>query len=97
MLCIRSLLGVQGAIFNLKPIARKLLVPEQTFTQIEKFWKDEDKQLEIVLEEWKEKTDKKQNHHNLSEILESLKHEGMLYFLQVNIFYIPLHQVHFLS
>ena len=97
MLCIRSLLGVQGAIFNLKPIARKLLVPEQTFTQIEKFWKDEDKQLEIVLEEWKEKTDKKQNHHNLSEILESLKHEGMLYFLQVNIFYLSLHQVHFLS
>ena len=97
MLCIRSLLGVQGAIFNLKPIARKLLVPEQTFTQIEKFWKDEDKQLEIVLEEWKEKTDEKQNHHNLSEILESLKHEGMLYFLQVNIFYLSLHQVHFLS
>ena len=100
MLCIRSLLGVQGAIFNLKPIARKLLVPEQqeqTLTQIEKFWKDEDRQLEIVLEQWKEKTDKKQNHHNLSEILESLKHEGMLYFLQVNIFYIPLRQIHFLN
>ena len=75
--CTRSLLGVQGAIFNLKPIAKKLLVPEQTLTQIEKFWKDEDKQLEIVLEEWKGKTDKKQNHHNLSEILETLKHEGM--------------------
>ena len=97
MPCIRSLLGVQGAIFNLTPIARKLLVPEQTLTQIEKFWKDEDKQLEIVLEEWKEKTDKEQNHHNLSEILVSLKHEGMLYFLQVNIFYFPLHQIHFSS
>ena len=44
-------------------------------TEIEKFWKDEDKQLEIVLEERKKKTDD----HNLSEIPESLKHEGTVY------------------
>ena len=77
----------------MKPIARRLLVPEQTLNEIEKFWNDENKQLEIVLEEWKNTTDG----HNLSEILESLEHEGMLYFLKVNIFYIPLRQIHLLN
>ena len=77
----------------MKPIAHKLLVSEQTLNEIEKFWNDENKQLEIVLEEWKKTTDDQ----NLSKILESLKPEGMLYFLQVNIFYIPLHQIHFLN
>jgi len=76
-----------------KPIAHKLLVSEQTLNEIEKFWNDENKQLEIVLEEWKKTTDDQ----NLSKILESLKPEGMLYFLQVNIFYIPLHQIRFLN
>lgn len=92
MASVRGSLGVQGVIFNVKPIARRLLVPEQTLNEIEKFWNDENKQLEIVLEEWKKTTDD----HNLSEILHSLEHEGMLYFLLVNIFYISLHQVHFL-
>lgn len=77
----------------MKPIARRLLVPEQTLNEIEKFWNDENKQLEIVLEEWKKTTDG----HNLGEILESLEHEGMLYFLKVNIFYIPLRQIHLLN
>lgn len=86
-------LDVRGVIFNVKPIARELLVPEQTLNEIEKFWNDENKQLEIVLEEWKKTTDDQ----NLTEILKKLKHEGMLYFLQVNIFYIPLQQIHFLN
>lgn len=77
----------------MKPIARRLLVPEQTLNEIEKFWNDENKQLEIVLEEWKKTTDGR----NLIEILESLEHEGMLFFLKVNIFYFPLHQIHFLN
>lgn len=72
---MRSLLGVQRVPFNVKPLARRLLVSEQTLTEIEKFWKDEDKQLEIVLGEWKKKTDD----HDLSEIPESLKHEGTVY------------------
>ena len=73
---MRSLLGVQRVPFNVKPLARRLLVSEQTLTEIEKFWKDEDKQLEIVLGERKKKTDD----HDLSEILESLKHdEGTVY------------------
>lgn len=84
---------MRGVIFNVKPVARRLQVPEQTLTEIEKFWNDEDKQMEIVLEEWKKTTDD----HNLSEILETLKHEGMLYFLQMDIFYIPLHQIPFLN
>lgn len=90
---VRGLLDVRGVIFNVKPVARRLQVPEQTLTEIEKFWNDEDKQMEIVLEEWKKTTDD----HNLSEILETLKHEGMLYFLQMDIFYIPLHQIPFLN
>lgn len=77
----------------MKPIARELLVPKQTLNEIEKFWNDENKQLEIVLEEWKKTTDDQ----NLTEILKKLKHEGMLYFLPVNIFYIPLQQIHFLN
>ena len=72
---MRSLLGVQRVPFNVKPVARRLLVSEQTLTEIEKFWKDEDKQLEIVLGEWKKKTDD----HDLSEIPESLKREGTVY------------------
>lgn len=62
----------------MKPIARRLLVPEQTLNEIEKFWNDENKQLEIVLEEWKKTTDGR----NLIEILESLEHEGMLFFFK---------------
>lgn len=77
----------------MKPIARRLLGPEQTLNEIEKVWNDEDEQLEIVLEKWKKTTDD----HNLSEILERLKHEGMFYFLKVTVFYIPLHQIHFLN
>ena len=69
---VRSLLGVLRVPFNVKPIASRLQVPEQTLAEIEKFWKDEDKQLEIVLEEWKKKT----HDDTLREILGSLKHEG---------------------
>lgn len=69
---VRSLLGVLRVPFNVKPIASRLQVPEQTLADIETFWKDEDKQLEIVLEEWKKKT----HDDTLREILSSLKHEG---------------------
>ena len=48
---MRRLLDVNGAIFNLIPIAISLEVPEGSVNRIIRYWKDEDGQLDIILEQ----------------------------------------------
>ena len=52
---VRSLLSVEGAIFNVKPIAKLLKAPDEFINDvIMKNWKDEERQLKKILEHWKE-------------------------------------------
>ena len=46
------MLGVEDAIFNLIPIARSLDMPNEVMKQVTKCWKDENKQLNIILKHW---------------------------------------------
>ena len=46
------MLGVEDAIFNLVPIARSLDMPDEVMKQVTKCWKDESKQLNIILKHW---------------------------------------------
>ena len=52
---VRGLLGLQGAVFNLLPIAQVLNIPVEVVDRIIKLWKDDDKQMELILQHWLEK------------------------------------------
>ncbi|KAL9971284.1 hypothetical protein ACROYT_G023792 [Oculina patagonica] len=52
---VRRLLGVENVIFNLKPVAQKLELPEETLNQVVACWQSEAKQLEMILLHWREK------------------------------------------
>lgn len=72
---VRSLLGVEGAIFNVIPVAKLLEMPEESMNHLTKYQKDENKQLEMILQHWSHK----KNAVDLASLrkdLESLKQEG---------------------
>ena len=72
---VRSLLGVEGAIFNVIPVAKLLEMPEESMNHLTKYQKDENKQLEKILQHWSQK----KNTVDLASLrkdLESLKQEG---------------------
>ena len=73
---VRSLLAVQGAIFNLIPIARLLEMPEESTNKVVKCWKDEDEQLELILQHWSKKNHVVEDLAALRKDLESLQQEG---------------------
>ena len=75
---VRSLLGVERAIFNLVPIAQLLKKPEESMGQVMKSWKDEDEQLEIILQQRKTENDMVNDLVTLRKDLEGLKQEGRL-------------------
>ena len=75
---VRCLLGVEGAIFNLIPIAEKLGTPEGLMAQITNSWKDENEQLEILLQPWLKKNGETKELDSLRKDLEDLKEEGKL-------------------
>ena len=75
---VRSLLGVERAIFNLVPIAQCLKKPEESMGQVMKSWKDEDEQLEIILQQRKTENDVVNDLVTLRKDLEGLKQEGRL-------------------
>ena len=75
---VRNLLGVERAIFNLMPIAQLLKMPEESMGQVMKCWKDEDEQLEIILQHWLKENDVVKDHASLRKDLEGLKQEGRL-------------------
>ena len=49
---VRRLLGVEGAIFNIIPIAQLLGMPEKSMNEVANCWKDEDEQIELILQHW---------------------------------------------
>lgn len=73
---VKRLLGVEGAIFNLKPIAQKIGTPEETTDQAMKVWRDEDDQLEVILHPWLKTTSEIEDLDNLRKGLEELKEQG---------------------
>ena len=73
---VRSLLGVEGAIFNLIPIAQLFEMPEEPMSQVTKCWKDEDEQLELILQHWSQRKDVVEDLSALRKALESLQQEG---------------------
>ena len=75
---VRSLLGVEKAIFNLVPIAQLLKTPEESMGRFMKSWKDEDEQLKIILQEWMKENDVVKYLAALRKDLEGLKQQGRL-------------------
>ncbi len=75
---VKRLLGVEGAIFNLQPIAQKLGTPEETTNQVMKSWRNEDEQLELLLQPWIKDTGETRDLDDLRKALEDLKGEGKL-------------------
>ncbi|KAJ7370039.1 hypothetical protein OS493_034480 [Desmophyllum pertusum] len=72
---VRCLLRVEGAVYNVIPIAEKLGTPEGLMTQITNSWKDENEQLEIVLQPWLKKNGETKDPDSLRKGLEDLKEE----------------------
>ena len=72
---MRSLLRVEGAIFNVIPIAKLLEMPEESMSHLTKSREDENEQLEMILL----RRSQKKNTVDLASLrkdLESLKQEG---------------------
>jgi len=70
---VKRLLRVEGAIFNLKPIAQKIGTPEEETGEIMKIWKNEDDQLKALLRPWCKENSPLDK---LRQGLENLKEEG---------------------
>lgn len=49
---MKRLVGVEGSILNLVPIARKLEVHEEAIKEAIKSWKNDEEQLKIILQHW---------------------------------------------
>ena len=75
---VRSLLCVEGAIFNLIPIAQLLEMPEESMNQVAKCWNDEEEQLELILQHWSKNNDVVEDLAALRKDLESLQQKGSL-------------------
>ena len=75
---VRSLLGVERDIFNLKPIAQKLKTPEELMNQITKSLKDEDGNLEMILQHWLKENDVIEDLAIFRKHLEDLHEKGFL-------------------
>lgn len=73
---VRNLLGVNGAIFNLARIAEMLEMHEVPIHHVTNSMKDEDEQLEIILQHWWENNDMVEDLPAFRIGLESLKQRG---------------------
>ena len=69
---------MENVIFNLKPVALKLELPEETLNQAVACWESETKQLEMILLCWLEKQGDTEDLSVLRKVLEGL---GNLSFL----------------
>lgn len=70
---VRGLLGVDGAIFNLVPIAQVLKMPEDEMDQVIKSWEDDDQQLQVILDYCRRDKDALESLAALRKAMESLK------------------------
>ena len=75
---MRRLLGVERFIFNLKPVAQKLGLPTEKWSQAASCWQREEEQLEIILLTWREKQGDKADPTLLRKSLEGIKPEGKM-------------------
>ena len=73
---VRGILDVVGSTFNLIPIAQVLKMPEESLDQVKNKWKDDDQQLEVILQHWLKDKNVVDDHAALRKDLESLKLEG---------------------
>ena len=73
---VKRLLRVEGAIFNLKPIAQKIGTPEEETSEIMKIWKNEDDQLKALLQTWGKESSQLEDLDKLRKALENVKEEG---------------------
>lgn len=73
---VKRLLRVEGAIFNLKPIAQKIGTPEEETSEIMRIWKNEDDQLKALLQPWDKERSQLEDLDKLRKGLENLKEEG---------------------
>lgn len=71
-------MDVDGAIFNVIPIAQLLGLPEEPINQIVKTHKDEDEDLERILQHWSKRRDLIDDLAVLRKSLGSLKQKGKL-------------------
>lgn len=78
---VRRLLGVENVIFNLKSVVLKLELPaEETLNQVVACWQSETKQVELVLQRWREKQGHTEDLAVLRKALTGLEPEGNLSF-----------------
>ena len=78
---VKRLLGVENVIFNLKPVALKLELPEVMLNQFVACWQSEAKQLEMILRRWRETHRDTEDLALLTKALKELEPEGRLSFL----------------
>ena len=74
--CVKRLLQVEGATFNLKPIAQKVGTPEEETSKIMKICKNEDDQLKLLLQPWSKENSQLEDLDKLRKCLENLEAEG---------------------
>ena len=73
---VRRLLGVENAIFNLKPVTLKLGLSEETSDEAVTCWQSETKQLEMILLRWQEAHKNTDDFAVLGKALEDIQPEG---------------------
>ena len=73
---VRSLLGVEEAIFNVIPVAKLLEMPEESMNEVTTCWKGEGEQLDIILKHWLREKNMVEDLPHLRKSLENLKQEG---------------------
>ena len=64
--------------FNLRPIRIRLEFPTETWSQAVSWWQKEDKQLETLLQGWKEQEGDEAGPELLRKSLDGLKAEGRM-------------------
>lgn len=87
---VRSLLEVEKDVFNLKPIAQKLKTPDELVNQITKSLKDEDENLDMILQHWLKENDVVEDLSVLRKHLEDLQEKGFHFLKLFNFFLLPI-------
>lgn len=66
----------QDTAFNVVTIAETLKVPKESINEMMKRWKDDDEQLELILQPWSEESADVENLSSYRSLLEGLTQEG---------------------
>ena len=69
-----ELMGAKGEICNILPIAHKFMMPKRLVDQVLRSWKNEDQQLELMLQYWMNENEVLDDHQALRKDLEGLQH-----------------------